>query len=74
MTWGSKDWNYYNTPWYNPLVGDVVVAYREYGDKETRTINIEYLCQGEVGFVEISGELVFDKGDEGEWIIRKQNN
>lgn len=58
------DWVYYDTPWYNPLIGKKVVAYRESGDKETRTLNLEYLCQGDLQFVEIAGELVFDNLSE----------
>lgn len=65
MTWGSKDWSYYDKPVYNPLVGKVVIAYRErVENQKERLLKLEYLCQGEVDFVEITGELVFDKGEE----------
>ena len=53
-------WVYYETPWFNPLVGKVVVAYKEtFPEKVTRKLKLEYLCQVEIHEVEINGELVF---------------
>ncbi|AUR86266.1 hypothetical protein NVP1084O_059 [Vibrio phage 1.084.O._10N.261.49.F5] len=58
------DWIYYEEPWYNPLVGKVVIAYKEYSsDKGQRVLNLDYLCQGEVRFVEITGEWKYKEED-----------
>ncbi len=55
------DWIYYDKPWYNPLVGKVVIAYRErVENQKERLLKLEYLCQGEVKFVEIEGEFNFE--------------
>ncbi|QZI86972.1 hypothetical protein MYOV056v2_p0199 [Vibrio phage 184E37.3a] len=57
-------WVYYDKPWFNPLVGKVVVAYKEsFPDKKTRMLKLEYLCQGEIRNIEVEGKLVF--GEEG---------
>lgn len=58
------EWIYYDEPWYNPLVGKTVVAYRESGEKKTRTLNLEYLCQGKVHFVEMTADFVFKSEEE----------
>lgn len=58
-------WIYYEEPRYNPLVGDYVIAYKESSpDKVQRMLNLEYLVQGKVHFVEIEGEIRLEGKDE----------
>lgn len=53
-------WVYYEEPWFNPLVGKVVVAYKEsFPDMKARVLKLEYRCQGEIYDIKIEGELVF---------------
>lgn len=58
------EWIYYDEPWYNPLVGDYVIAYKESSpDKVQRVLNLEYLVQGKVHFIEIKGEVKLEDED-----------
>ena len=53
-------WVYYDEPWFNPLVGKVVVAYKEsVPDKKARKLKLEYLCQVEIYDIDIDGKLVY---------------
>ena len=57
-----NDWVYYDKPKFNQLIGKMVVAYREsMPDKDTRTVNLEFLVQGDIREIEINGELSFEE-------------
>jgi hypothetical protein len=61
----KDEWIYYDEPWYNPLVGDYVLAYKESSpDKVQRVLNLEYLVQSEVHFIKIKGEIKLEVGNE----------